>query len=468
MNVNSLVRKKGFLQSVLATMSDGVMVVDREGTIVFFNAAAEHITGYRGEEVVGKPCAILDTDTCVYREGGRTAVRCSLFDDGGAVRKSCRIRAKDGREVHLVKNATVLRDGRGGMAYGIETMTDVTSLVLKERQIEELAGTLREEESFHGIVGRNPVMLRLREQIKNAARSEAPVVVLGESGTGKELVAAAVHALSRRREGPFVKVNCAALNEQLLESELFGHRRGAFTGAMRDRQGRLEAASRGTIFLDEIGDMSPAMQAKLLRALEGREIERVGENTPVPVDIRLVSATNRDLETLVAGGAFRRDLLYRVNAIPIVLPPLRERPDDIPLLVAHLLARMGAAHGRPGLRVTSAALEKLGAHEWPGNVRQLINALEYGVVTSLGAEIDVPDLPAYLAGERVQSIPPPGRRAALTREAVAAALASARGNRAAAARSLGVCRVTLWKRLRELGGGEAARAGAAGREAGTT
>jgi DNA-binding NtrC family response regulator len=219
---------------------------------------------------------------------------------------------------------------------------------------------------------------------------------------------------------------------------------------MRDRQGRFEAASGGTIFLDEIGDMSPAMQAKLLRVLEGREIERVGENTPVPVDIRLLSATNRNLADLVASGTFREDLLYRVNAIPIALPPLRERADDIPLLIAHFLPRIGAAAGRPGLRVTPAALEELQAYCWPGNVRQLINALEYGVVTCRGAEIDASDLPARLTAD--PACPPvPRRRAAVTPETVRAALAGAEGSRTAAARALGISRVTLWKRMREFG-----------------
>jgi DNA-binding NtrC family response regulator len=245
-----------------------------------------------------------------------------------------------------------------------------------------------------------------------------------------------------------MKVICAALNEHLLESELFGHRRGAFTGAMRDRQGRFEAASGGTIFLDEIGDMPVAMQAKLLRVLEAKEIERVGENTPVPIDVRLVSATNRGLEELVESGAFREDLLYRVNVIPIALPPLRERTDDIPLLVGHFLARIGAANDRAGLRVTAAALERMQAFRWPGNVRQLINALEYGVITCRGQEIDVQDLPASIAAD--SGCPPPvRRRGAPTAEAIRAALAVAGGSRTAAARALGISRVTLWKRLKE-------------------
>ena len=448
MKINDLISDQKFLESVLETMSDGLMVVDRDGTIVSFNPAAETITGYRLEEVVGKPCAILDTDTCVYHEGDRTTIRCSLFEDGKAVRKNCRIRSKSGREIHLLKNATVLRDEKGEMIGGIETMTDVTSLVIKERQIQELAVGIREDLAFMGIVGRSPAMLRVREQIKNAARSEAPAIILGESGTGKELVAAAIHALSRRKDGPFLKVNCAALNEHLLESELFGHRRGSFTGAMRDRQGRFEAASGGTIFLDEIGDMPVAMQAKLLRVLEAKEIERVGENTPVPIDVRLVSATNRGLEELVESGAFREDLLYRVNVIPIALPPLRERTDDIPLLVGHFLARIGAANDRAGLRVTAAALERMQAFRWPGNVRQLINALEYGVITCRGEEIDVQDLPASIAADA--GCPPPvRRRGAPTTEAIRAALADAGGSRTAAARALGISRVTLWKRLKE-------------------
>lgn len=450
MIINDLTKDPAFLESVLDTMSDGLMVVDREGTIVSFNPAAERITGYLLDEVIGKPCSILDTSTCVYHEGDRTTIRCSLFKDGKAVQKNCRIRAKDGREIHLLKNATVLRDGSGEMIGGIETMTDVTSLVIKERQIQELAGEIREEQAFMGLVGRSPAMLRVHEQLKNAARSEAPAIILGESGTGKELAAAAIHSLSRRKGGPFMKVNCAALNEHLLESELFGHRRGAFTGAMRDRRGRFEAANGGTIFLDEIGDMPAAMQAKLLRVLEGKEIERVGDNTPVPIDVRLVSATNRGLAALVESGDFREDLLYRVNVIPIALPPLRDRAEDIPLLVAHFLARIGAANERANLRVTPAALEELQTYCWPGNVRQLINALEYAVITCRGEEIDIQDLPAYLVLD--PTCPPPARRrGALTPDSIRTALAGAAGSRTRAARALGVSRVTLWKRMKEYG-----------------
>ena len=449
MKLNDLKKTPEFLENVLETVSDGLMLVNREGTILSFNLAAEQITGYRREEVIGKPCAILDTDTCVYREGDRTTLRCSLFENGHAVRKNCRIRAKDGREIHLLKNAIVLRDEKGAMIGGIETMTDVTSLVVKDRQLRELGEAVRLQQQFKGLVGRSPVMLRVYEQIRNAAGSEAPVIIFGESGTGKELAAAAVHSLSRRKDGPFVKVNCAALNEGLLESELFGHRKGSFTGAVRDREGRFEAASGGTIFLDEIGDTTPALQSKLLRVLEEKVIERVGDNAAVPVDIHLVSATNRNLETLVEAGLFREDLLYRVNAIPITLPPLRERADDIPPLISHFLTRIGAVNGRTTLRVTAAALESLQTFRWPGNVRQLINALEYAAITCRGGEVDVTDLPAYLSA--VRGSPTLSFRRAITREMVQEALTRAAGRRAVAAGALGVSRMTLWKKMKKWG-----------------
>jgi transcriptional regulator with PAS, ATPase and Fis domain len=270
------------------------------------------------------------------------------------------------------------------------------------------------------------------------------------TGAGKELVAAAIHNLSRRRGGPFIKVNCAALNEHLLESELFGHRKGSFTGAMRDRQGRFEAASGGTIFLDEIGDTPVAMQAKLLRVLEEKELERVGENLPISVDIRLITATNKDLGGLMKSGEFREDLLYRVNVIPITLPPLRDRADDIPLLVSHFLRKICATGDKEIINVTPAAMEEMQGYGWPGNIRQLINSLEYGVITCRGDTIDVSDLPAYLFSD--PNCPTPSRRRfAISKDALAEALRLTGGNRTRAAKALGVSRVTLWKKIKEMG-----------------
>lgn len=451
-NISELLHDPAFLNTLLETMSDGLMIVDREGTILFFNRAAEMITGYRSDEVMGRECSLLDTDTCVYREGDRKKIRCSLFLDGKTVRKSCRIRAKDGSEVHLLKNASVIRDERGEMIAGIETMTDVTSLVIRDARIRELSLTIKGKPGFMGLIGQHPSMLRTYEQIKNAARSEAPVIIFGESGTGKELVAGAIHHLSRRREGPLVKVNCAALSEHILESELFGHRKGSFTGAMRDRQGRFEASGGGTIFLDEIGDTPISMQAKILRVLEEKEVERVGDHVPIAVDIRLVTATNRNLEEMVARGTFREDLLYRVNVIPIVLPPLRDRRDDIPVLVSHFLGKIGGANEKGLLTVTPAAMEVLRRFPWPGNVRQLINTLEYSTITCRGEAIDTADLPGYLSGDHAPTRPS-RQRGKISAAKIAEALEISGGKRAEAASILGISRVTLWKRMKEQGMG---------------
>ena len=226
-------------------------------------------------------------------------------------------KGKEWKTVYLLKNAVVLKDDSGEAICAIEVITDISSLYFKELEIEALRNELQNEHGFMGLIGTSRVMQKLHEQIQNTSMSEAPVVICGESGTGKELVAHAIHKLSRRQKGPFIKVNCAALNESLLESELFGHVKGAFTGAIRDREGRFEAAKNGSIFLDEIGDMSPSMQAKLLRVLQEGEIDRVGDHRPVHVNVRLISATNKDLCNLVDSGQLREDFFYRINVIPI-------------------------------------------------------------------------------------------------------------------------------------------------------
>ncbi len=450
MNIADMLEDGRFLMSVLDTMTDGVMVVDRDGTILSFNRSAERITGYPADEVVGKNCVLLDSDTCVFETPDGRKTKCGLFEDGQVSRRGCRIRSKDGRLVHLIKNAVVLRNSQGEVIGGVETMTDVTSLVIKDIEIEELKKDIKKEYGFMGLVGSGPAMQRVFEQVRNASRSEAPVIITGESGTGKELVAAAIHRLSKRRNGPFVKVNCAALNEALLESELFGHKKGSFTGAVQDRKGRFQAAGGGTIFLDEIGDMPLAMQVKLLRVLEEKEIERVGENESIPVDIRLVTATNKDLGALVREGSFREDLLYRVNAIPLHLPPLRERIEDLPLLISHFLKRISYVNDKEIRAVSPRAVEAMKAYAWPGNIRHLVNALEYGAITCRGDTIELADLPEYVFRKNT-----PVRRSRYGRKRdgekeLLEALDRFGGNRTLTAKHLGISRVTLWKRLKRL------------------
>jgi len=447
-NIEQLCKEPNFLINVFETMRDGLMIVDRDGNIIFFNAAAERITGYRKEEVVGQQCTILDSDTCVILTDEGRQKDCGIFKTGASINnKKCRIRASDGRAVYLLKNATILKNEKGEMIGAVESMTDITSLYMKEMELEELKQELRQEYWFMGLLGKSEPMQHLFEQIRNAAGSEAPVLVSGESGTGKNLVAQAIHGLSRRKEGPFVALNCGSLNDYLLESELFGHKKGSFTGAMSDRMGRFEAAHNGSIFLDEIGDMPKVMQVKLLRVLEEKVVERVGDHRPVPVNVRLISATNKDLNSLVNSEVFREDLLYRINSILIKVPPLRERAEDIPVITFHYLKKISHINNKDIRRISPDALDIITNYRWPGNVRQLINTIEHCAITCKGDTVEVSDLPEYVFHEKKVE----GNNKSTDRDQLLSALSQYKGNRTLTAKHLGISRVTLWKRLKDLG-----------------
>ncbi|MBL9078726.1 MAG: sigma-54-dependent Fis family transcriptional regulator [Planctomycetes bacterium] len=331
-----------------------------------------------------------------------------------------------------------------------------------QRENHALRDALDDRLRLDNLVGSDPRMQAIFKTVKAVADTRTTVLVTGESGTGKTVLARALHALSGRRNGPFVEVNCGALPESLLESELFGHVKGAFTGAVRDKAGKFEAAQGGTIFLDEIGTSSPAFQIKLLRVVQDRLVERVGDTRTLPVDVRIVLATNRDLEAAVAAGEFREDLFYRINVVTVEMPPLRARSSDVPALAQHFLRRFAAEHGRPPLRFTDAAMAALVAAPWPGNVRQLENVIERAVVLGSGATIDLPDLPALLPGRTAGAPVPSGAapgpvlplRDALAeaeRQAIQRALQHCAGNREHAARALGVNRSTLFHKLRKYG-----------------
>ncbi len=447
-NIEQLCKEPNFLINVFETMRDGLMIVDKDGNIIFFNAAAERITGYRKEEVVGQQCTILDSDTCVILTDEGRQKDCGIFKTGASINnKKCRIRASDGRAVYLLKNATILKNEKGEMIGAVESMTDITSLYMKEMELEELKHELRQEYWFMGLLGKSEPMQHLFEQIRNAAGSEAPVLVSGESGTGKNLVAQAIHGLSRRKEGPFVALNCGSLNDYLLESELFGHKKGSFTGAMSDRMGRFEAAHNGSIFLDEIGDMPKVMQVKLLRVLEEKVVERVGDHRPVPVNVRLISATNKDLNSLVNSEVFREDLLYRINSILIKVPPLRERVEDIPVITFHYLKKISHINNKDIRRISPDALDIITNYRWPGNVRQLINTIEHCAITCKGDTVEVSDLPEYVFHEKKVE----GNNKSTDRDQLLSALSQYKGNRTLTAKHLGISRVTLWKRLKDLG-----------------
>jgi PAS domain S-box-containing protein len=442
-----------YWKTVVQTMLDGLMVVDPDGIIISVNNAFEALTGYAEKELIGQSCEILECNTCFRSRALGGVKHCELFNKGEVRHKRCIFKRKDGSPVHVLKNAAVLKDKDGVVVGGVETLADYTGLVDRDRVITTLRRELSIEESFEGIIGKSAAMQQVFDLIRSAAHSDAPVAIYGESGTGKELAATAIHRLGGRSEGPFVKVNCAALNESLLESELFGHVKGAFTGADRNRKGRFEAAGGGDIFLDEIGDIPLSTQVKLLRVLQEKEIEKVGDHKPLSIDVRFITATNKDLKVLMEEGRFREDLYYRVGVIPIYLPPLRERPEDIPLLIDTFINRIRLKSRKNINGMDETALEVLVSYGWPGNIRELINAIEYAFVICPGEEIQQNHLPPGITGKgRYPSLkrPKKGRlESSEAKETILAALKKTGGNKTEAAEALGISRVTLWKRLKD-------------------
>jgi len=355
--------------------------------------------------------------------------------------------------------ATAVEAMKRGAADYVTKPFEVDALRLKvrrfleqrdlEREVERLRDEVAARDRLGALIGRSAPMQQLFRAVRRVAGSRASVLVRGESGTGKELVARAIHELGPRRDAPFVAVNCAAIPETLMESELFGHERGAFTDAREARMGKFEAAGGGTLFLDEIGEISPAVQAKLLRVLQERTIERLGGGRPIEVDVRIVAATNRDLEAAVAAGEFRSDLYYRINVVPLEVPPLRARRDDIPLLVASFLERLAADEGGPRRELSAEAWEALQRHDWPGNVRELENAIERATTLAEGPGIGLEDLPEEVrlaglkAAVRAGQMPFDEAVSRFERDLLQEALERARWNQTRAAEHLGITRRQL-------------------------
>ena len=437
-----------YWESIIETMKEGLLVVNPEGTIIAVNPAAEALTGYSAQELIGSSCRVLDCTGCVIYGDGPGEKWCKLFQEGMVKAKKCLITHKDHRSVSVVKNATVLRGQDGRLIGAVETLTDISDFVRQQEEIMALRKTLDLNDNYFGILGKSLSMQRLFEMIESVAQSDAPVIINGQSGTGKEMVARAIHWTSPRQDKPFIKVSCAALNENLLETELFGHVKGAYTGADRSRVGRFEAAHGGSIFLDEIGDIPPATQVKLLRVLEEKEIERVGDHTPIPVDVRIITATNKNLEELVARGAFREDLYFRIHVFPLTIPPLRERPEDIPIIIQHFVEQNQATSGKNITGLSPEAVARLTSYTWPGNVRELRNAIEYALVLCPGGEIGAHHLPHKIAP--ASDCPPTAEPLeARERDELVRILRQVGGNQSAAARQLGVSRVTVWKRMKK-------------------
>jgi PAS domain S-box-containing protein len=443
-----------YWKTVVNTIQDGVMIVDTQGTIVSANKALQIMTGYTKEELIGKPCMILNCNICEIARELKGEKWCSLFQNGVLNMRKCTLLKKNGGYIHVLKNASLLHDTDDRVIGAVETMTDITELIEKDSQIEAFRRELRTGDGFHGILGASAPMQQVFDLIGNACNSDAPVIIFGESGSGKELVARAIHDTGTRKEHPYIKVNCAALTESLLESELFGHVKGAFTGAYRSRKGRFEAAQGGDIFLDEIGDLPLSTQVKLLRVLEDKIIERVGDNRPIEIDVRIVSATNRDLKKLVDQGRFREDLFYRINVIPIIVPPLRERVGDIPLLAESFFRRIQLKNDKKIQGITNESMELLMAYSWPGNVRELKSAFEYAFVTCQETTIQPHHFPPDIYRE-YNSLETNIKRDLSRKETkkiqLIKALEKAGGNQSRAADILGISRVTVWNRMKRYG-----------------
>lgn len=429
---------------ILDSINDGVFTVDEAWRITSFNRAAERITGVRREEALGRPCCeVFRASICETA----CALRQTLTTGRPVVNKAVYILDARGNRVPISVSTAVFKDERGKTIGGVETFRDL-------RLVEELRKELETQGSFAEIVGRSVAMRQVFQVLPQIAESDSTVLIEGASGTGKELFARAIHNLSPRREKRFVAINCGALPDTLLESELFGHKAGAFTDARQDKQGRFAFAEGGTLFLDEIGDISPAMQVRLLRVLQERVYEPLGSNESIKVDVRLVTATNKDLAKLVRKGTFREDLFYRVHVIRLVLPSLRNRREDIPLLVEHFIAKFNRLQGKDVVGVSDEVLARLMDHDYPGNVRELENIIEHAFVLCRGALIELAHLPPQFRGTASEETLPnlAGMTlAAMERFLIANALRRNAGNRAAAARQLGINPSTLFRKLKSLG-----------------
>lgn len=448
-----------FWKKIVNTINDGLMFIGPDGRILMVNKAFESLTGYDFRQAMGMPCTMLGCDACErFMKTHKDTAWCKLFEPGQQDMKKCRclIRRKDGSFLQVLKNASVLRDENQAVMGVVETLTDISELARLDEKVHFLSRQCHQEDEFYGIVGRTRPMRQVYDMIKRASESTAPVIILGESGTGKELVANAIHLCGTRKNGPFVQLNCAALNEAVLESELFGHVKGAFTGAFNSRIGRFEAANQGDIFLDEIGDIPISLQTKLLRVLESGQFERVGDLSPIKTDVRIITATNKNLETLIRQDRFRQDLFFRINVIPIHLPPLRERKQDIPLLVQTFIRRLNDKTGKAIRGLDNPTMALFTDYPWPGNVRELKNAMEYAFVVADQTTIGRPHLPRHLADGR--PAPPPTDPLEKDQSATVdekttliQALKQANGNQSQAARLLNISRVTVWNRMKKHG-----------------
>ena len=447
-----------FYDEIFDAINEGVMIVDPNGTIRMVNAAMIKLTGFQEHELIGKPCSVLKCDACDRVRSESNKNWCRLFEKKKVNGKHCMITNKNGKYVSMVKNATVLKDGDGRVVGALEIYTDISKITEKDVRIQELSRMLNQDNGYHGMLGQSHAMQDVFQVIEKATQSEATILISGESGTGKELVARAIHENGLRKDGPYVKINCAALSESLIESELFGHAKGAFTGAHKHRKGLFEIAHGGDLFLDEIGDLPISVQVKLLRVLETREFIRLGGEKSIYSDVRFLTATNKDLATHVAEGSFREDLYYRINVFPIRLPPLRDKKEDLPLLVNKFIYDFRKKSGRRITGLTPVVMDLFMKYDWPGNVRELKSALEYSFAIGASGLLDLGDIPPQFQEMKASNFGESSRTHLTTKQndppektQLIDALRMTGGNQSQAARLLGVHRMTVFNRMRKYG-----------------
>jgi PAS domain S-box-containing protein len=432
---------------ILDSIADGVFTVDRNWNITSFNRAAEEITGWARNDAMGMSCSdIFHSSIC----GKNCAIAESLYTGKAVANRSITIRNSRGEKVPISISAAPLVDHEGNIIGGVETFRDLTAITTLRQQLSQ-------KYTFDAIISKSQAMQRLFAILPDIARSPSTVLILGESGTGKELIARALFNASERKNKPFIVVNCAALPETLLESELFGYKAGAFTDARKDKLGRFAAAEGGTLFLDEIGDLPGSVQVKLLRVLQEKVYEPLGSNTPVKADVRIITATNRDLQTLVREGAFRDDLFYRLNVVKISLPPLRERKEDVPLLIDHFIKKYSIQQGKDIVGISSVALTPLMRHDYPGNIRELENIIEYAFILCEGGYIQPQHLPDPFAAagfsEFVASKGDTGPQSLedIEKQAIILSLERNRWRKMATCRELGISKDTLRRKIERYG-----------------
>jgi PAS domain S-box-containing protein len=428
-------------ETILDSIADGVFTIDKEWRVTSFNRAAEKITGIRRADALGRNCwEVFRADVCEHA----CVLRKTMKTGKSTVNRTVHIVHENGKKIPISVSTALLKDRQGTITGGVETFRDLS-------EVEELRRELLDKHTFHDIVTADHRMLALFDTLPAIARSDGTVLLLGDSGTGKELFARAIHDLSNRSKEPFVAVNCGALPENLLESELFGYRKGAFTDAKSDKPGRFDRAKGGTLFLDEIGDVPRPVQVKLLRALQEKAYEPLGSNESIPADVRIIAATNRDIAALVENGAFRKDLYYRINTMTLRLPSLAQRRSDIPLLAAHFLAKLNTVNHREIAGFSDDAMAALMRHEFPGNVRELENIVHHAFILCTGGIIEPRHLPEELA------ITSATRQDALVStedfeaNRIRATLEENRYSRAGTAKQLGIDPSTLWRKMKRLG-----------------